>query len=611
MLPGWPTRFALIFVIVSLTPFRALAQAPEIIAPRPVPVLTAQPKLETLPDQARPDLLPPPAKNDPPPAKRVDPSPFLERAVDPDMVVELTLGIPRLLVFKTAPKRIQLGGDEKDPNVAMTVITEREISLLGQRVGQSALLLWFPDPANPARLQIVSYLLRVVEEKGRKTKEMTDLERLQRYIAELETQINHSFPNSKVCLRLVGENLLVTGFAYDIQEAGVILRMVGYQPTQTAGGANTARTRIQNTFIQQGLDATAIQTVGAEEVIPPAGPTAPARANPTLGLRVVNMLKVPGEQQVMLKVVVAEINRSAARSMGVNFEIRNNQGITVFANRTGGIGAEAGLANLPAVIDNGRILLAINALKTHNLARTLAEPNLVTLNGQPATFQAGGQFPVPVVTGFTAAGLQGVQFIPFGVELRFTPAITDKDRIRLDLNAQVSTRNDAASANVGGTNVPSLDSRNFSTMVELREGQTLAVAGLLQHNFGADATRVPLLGEIPLFGKLWSFDRTSRGEQELVILVTPMLVGPVEPHQKQPLPGSDTFEPSDAEFFLHGRLESHRPFDYRSTVRTDWDRKMEYHRQVHGQPPASGPAAQPETQKSRPILNFLTAPFRK
>src|SRR5205823_5629952 len=148
------------------------------------------------------------------------------------------------------------------------------------------------------------------------------------------------------------------------------------------------------------------------------------------GPYVINLVRIPGEQQVMLKVTVAEINRSAARSIGLNFNITS--GGNSFGQRTGNIaGTVAGLGfggagaagnqvfnsinqqanNLPMVINNGRAVLAINALKNLNYARTLAEPTLTTLDGHPAYFQAGGSFPVPILTGATQLGLQGVNFV--------------------------------------------------------------------------------------------------------------------------------------------------------------------------------------------------------
>src|SRR5262249_44961830 len=159
--------------------------------------------------------------------------------------------------------------------------------------------------------------------------------------------------------------------------------------------------------------------------------------------------------------------------------ITNKAGIKVFAQQTGSLlgGAASGtvqaaaggvntgnggsLVNLPILIDQGRIPIALEALRAVHLSRSLAEPHLVTLNGHQANFRAGGEFPVPIVTGATATGLQGVSFVPFGVQLGFTPYITDKDRIRLQLNATVSTRDAAIGASIGtgnntSTQVPGL-----------------------------------------------------------------------------------------------------------------------------------------------------------
>jgi pilus assembly protein CpaC len=221
--------------------------------------------------------------------------------------------------------------------------------------------------------------------------------------------------------------------------------------------------------------------------------------------------------------------------------------------------------------------LAINALRTLALARSLAEPNLTTLNGQPASFQAGGQFPVPVVAGSAGGGLQGVAYVPFGVQLQFTPYIVARNHIRLVVQAKVSTRNAALGSTIGGTNVPGLDSRDFQGTVELLDGQTLAVAGLIQTNFGANSDRVPLWGDLPIIGRTGANDRVSSGEQELVILITPCLVHPLDKHELPPLPGQDVFEPNDVEFYLCGKLESNRGCDFRAAARTDWCRLRRGH----------------------------------
>jgi pilus assembly protein CpaC len=311
-----------------------------------------------------------------------------------------------------------------------------------------------------------------------------------------------------------------------------------------------------------------------------------------IGRNVINLLEIPGEQQVMLRVTVAEVNRAAARSIGVDFSILNNAGTAVFSSLTGGLlptaisggGSSASVAggNLPVSLDNGQVFLAIQALRNLNLARSLAEPTLTTLNGQPANFRAGGEFPVPAATQSFGGVGQGVAFIPFGVQLQFLPYITDRDRIRLQIGASVSTRDPSLGTNVGGaaiaggTSVSGLSSRTFQTSVELREGQTLAVAGLIQNNFGATTVRTPLLGDWPVVGNFFGRNSSSSAEQELVILVTPELVHPLEACDTPPLPGADVFEPGDIELYLLGRLESRRAEDFRASVRTDIHRIRRY-----------------------------------
>jgi pilus assembly protein CpaC len=232
-----------------------------------------------------------------------------------------------------------------------------------------------------------------------------------------------------------------------------------------------------------------------------------------------------------------------------------------------------GFNNLAASLDQGQVLVAISALRELNYAKSLAEPNLMALNGQTAHFHAGGQFPVPTISGTTYAGLQGVNFVPYGVQLNFTPYILDRNCIRLVVGADVTTRDlDNGQVLIGGTAVPNLNTRSFQTVVELCEGQTLAVAGLIQSNIGGDSVKVPWFGDLPYIGRFFSFDRVSAGEQELVVLITPQLVHPMMPKDIPPLPGFDLFEPTDLEFYLQGRIEGQRMPDWRSPLRTDWGR---------------------------------------
>jgi pilus assembly protein CpaC len=508
---------------------------------------------------------------------------FVEKQVEPDNTLDVTLGRQTILVLKQAPKRV-LVPDETV--ITFEQVSPRELAISGKKVGSTVLTLWFPDPDDPKKEVILSYLVRVRLAPGT---QQDPRARLEDAYKQLEQQINCAFPDSVVHLNLIGSRLVLSGQAKDRPDAEAILRLVQGNAPGQRGTVQTAGVNVNLNVRPGDLDPDVVPAGGLERLLQTRAPT------------VVNLLRVPGEQQVLLRVTVAEVNRTAARSVGVNFSIFNRNGLQVFANNTGnvaggtqgggggagGVGGSTGSGggtgglgsstnNLPTVLDNGRIIAAINALRNLDFARSLAEPTLVAMHGQTASFQAGGTFPVPVVTGATLNGLQGVQFIPFGVQVSFQPFISDKDRIRLSVQANVSTRNPATGANVGGTNVPGTNTRNFTTTVEMREGQTIAVAGLIQNDFGADASRVPFFGDLPVFGRLFAFDRTSAGEQELVILITPELVHPLDCNETPPLPGADLFEPGDVEFYLGARLESRRPYDYRSPAMTDLARMARY-----------------------------------
>ena len=497
---------------------------------------------------------------------------FVGPIVDPHLTFDLVKDRVRIMQLKVRPLRTQIG----DANIVeYNFIGQKalDIAFIGKQVGTTVFNVWFEDPNDRTKEKILSFLVRVIPDPD-------DLIRLENVYKQLEKEINCQFPNSVVCLKLVGDKVCVSGQAYDIGDATKILQLVA------ASSPNYQQNKTQRAQSREKADPSKI-------------PVAAVGANGIPGLNdflvspdsdIINQLRIGGEQQVMLRVTVAEVNRSAARSIGVNFSIMNSSGTQVFANNTGQIGqavqngvsgtTSTVLSNLPVALDNGRINIAINALRTLNYARSLAEPNLVAANGQTATFQAGGQFPVPVVAGnqFNQSQGVGVSFVPFGVQLNFTPFITDKDRVRLNMAASVSTRDLSTGASIANSNVPGLNTRNFQTTVEIREGQTLAVAGLIQNNLGTDSNRIPGLGDIPFLGHLTGIDHTSMAEQELIVLVTPELHHAMDHRQQPPLPGADLFEPSDCEFYLLGRLEGRRGKDYRSPVMTDVDRMIRFHR---------------------------------
>jgi pilus assembly protein CpaC len=507
---------------------------------------------------------------------------FVEPLIAPANTLDLELGQTRLMKLKDVPKRIQIA----DEAIATyTLITPTEMSLQGRFVGKTVLNFWFTDPADKTKEKVLSYVVRVYPDGELKA-------RLERAYKALEVEINGAFLDSHVTLILCGEKLLVCGQAKDIAEATHILEIV-------RANAPSSSMRMSAAERNAAVPADAIRRLDPRDV-PPGTETTPGAEDylTSGGPLVVNLLKVPGEQQVSVQVTVAEVNRAAARSIGLNFAIFNKHGAQVVASNVGGIVPVIGnqsfaqfipatetvtglgrsvMGNIPVALDNGQVQLAISALRELNYSRLLAEPMLTTMNGQTASFHSGDLFPIPYLTGNAYANLEGVGFIPVGVQLSFTPYITDRDRIRLVVTAEVSERDPTLGATIiAGSVVPSISTRTFQTTVELREGQTLAVAGLIQNRLGASGSRIPLFGDIPIIGRLFSFDRIDAQEEELVFLITPELVHPMEPKQIPQLPGCDLFEPGDLEFYLCGRLESRRSYDFRSPVMTDCGRIARY-----------------------------------
>lgn len=509
-------------------------------------------------------ILPPPSADAQERAKR-----FVQSEIDPEIPLSLVLGRPKILRLADTPARIYIPDEETIRAVIIDPEGGRELAVTGLEPGTTTLMLWFTDASAPSGQSVVSYLVRVYEDPI-----------LAKPVEDLEDELNNKFPNSYIELDEIADRLIVRGQAPDAIEMSQILQVLA-----GARGVRPGVTRPNNPVTVAGafdflspIDPLSSEEQAAERrrVI---DPVALAQAG------IINQMKIVGEQQVMLKVTVAEVNRSAARSIGLNFAVDNDDGLTVFQSLTGNLiqnnnaGAGQSSANVLASLDMGQVRMAIEALRRLNLSRTLAEPNLVAMNGQPADFQAGGQFPIPIISSGGQGGnnLQGVSFVPFGVQLQFTPFIQDRDVIRLQMNAEVSTRDESLGTSIGGggggTQVSGLNSRNFSTTVQLRSGQTIAVAGLLQTNYGASTDRVPFWGDLPIVGATGGVNRSSSGEQELVILVTPHLVAPVDSCEQPSLPGDDVHEPSDIEFFIANRLESRRSKDHRSSVRTDYARQ--------------------------------------
>src|SRR5207249_12080066 len=197
----------------------------------------------------------------------------------------------------------------------------------------------------------------------------------------------------------------------------------------------------------------------------------------------------------------------------------------------------------------------IDALKQHNVVKILAEPSLVTLSGQEASFLAGGEFPYPVPQ---ALGTTTIKFKQFGVAVLFKPTVLSNSKISVAVTPEVSELDFANAISIQGFLIPSITTRRASTVVELGDGQSFAIAGLLRDTVREQISKFPMLGDIPILGALFRSSSFQKNETELIIIVTPHLVKPLHV-AKQSLPTDFYVEPNDLEFYLMGQTEGSSP----------------------------------------------------
>ncbi len=281
--------------------------------------------------------------------------------------------------------------------------------------------------------------------------------------------------------------------------------------------------------------------------------------------RVSNLMSVGGTQQVMLKVRFAEMSRSVSKTLSSSLAVQGGvdvgvngetgtwlDGTNSIDNGVGtvGVGTE-GAFSLGFSAGSLEFAVLLEALESKGVVRTLAEPNLTALSGQEATFLAGGEYPIPV-----ASGIDGgitIEFKPFGVELDFTPTVVDGDTINLVINAAVSSIDSTITLQTGGVSINAFKRRETTTTVEMRDGESFAIAGLLQDDFTDLNGQVPWLGDIPVLGALFRSAEYQRNQSELVIIVTPHLVTPTR-GEALALPTDRIRIPTEKELFLFGKV---------------------------------------------------------
>lgn len=512
-----------------------------------------------------------------PPATGASVLDFVQPLSNVDAVFELYVGQARTLTLK---KPISEGKNVGvvamgDPTVADFEVlpNPRMLRLLGKRAGLTDLSIVLGDDS------ILTFQVLVKH----------DLELLR-------AEIQQRFPDAAVKVSQLRENILLEG---QVRSAAVAAQIVAIAESWLArsgnanrGGRMPSAGRGSDTEGLQAIEDrstggnTQPQDVGAQDGTAQDGAAQGAgnqdagfelgrNATTSLGGQgsIINLLYVPGTQQIMLQVRVAELNRSGMREVGADWIFASSNGnvggtnisgnIVTAQGTTNGSGlSSAGSGNLMGsngtafgIFPSANFDVLLRILRKNSLLSILAEPNLVAMSGHEASFLAGGQFPVPVVNG--VAGQVSIQYKDFGVQLRFTPTIIDDETIRLNVAPEVSTIDESLGTTLvpGGLPTPGINTRKVNTTVEMREGETLALAGLLEVAMDAQTTRIPGLGDLPYLGPFFSNTTHQRVEKELLVLVTPFFVAASPNCEQFTLPGQDIVEPNDLEFYLLGRIE--------------------------------------------------------
>ncbi|MEJ2114958.1 MAG: type II and III secretion system protein family protein [Gammaproteobacteria bacterium] len=475
----------------------------------------------------------------------------------PELLQRTTAGNFEVPVFKSGiilldqtPKRISVG----NPNIAdILILHNKQLYVIGKSLGTTNVVLW---------------------------------DRKDRVFETIQVEITHDIESLKVKLHdlLPGENIKVLSAQQRIILSGSVSNLVKM---------NAAK-ELAYSFLPgcieppEGFSGPGIETASNKK--------ADSGSQECKEGSVVNMMQVGGAQQVMLEIKVAEINRTVLKRLDADVNILNFDGNTAIGGVSGGAtfpdAVDAGglrvpifgdldgtdsiigpavdelAPNIPTIDKTGLFLshlkgdffvqAVLDISRRKGLAQILAEPTLTTLTGQQAQFLSGGEFPIPVPQD---ANTTTIEFKEFGVGVNFLPVVLDSGQINLKLNVSVSELSNDSSVLLGIEGsastfvVPSLSKRSAKSTVELADGQTIGIAGLISDSTREFTDKLPGLGDVPLLGTLFRSQEFRSGQTELVIFVTPHLAKPISPQQVQ-LPTDAFVPPSDLEFYLLGKMEA-------------------------------------------------------
>ena len=400
----------------------------------------------------------------------------------------------------------------------------------------------------------------------------------------LKKVIKNAVPNSNIqVIPVTKDAVILSGYVSRAEDIGMILAIAGniVDPTLFDALSQSSSTQTNNPGQTNPTGA-----VPGNMPIDPnaAATTQPAQAAPRTSQKVINALRVAGVQQVQLDVVVAQVSRSEFRQLGFNFLSSRNssfigstlnglatqptamgaglasgasQGSTLAAN--GFVSSATAAANIPFGVlnSNSGFLGFLQALRTESASKLLAEPKLTTSSGKQAFFQVGGE--QAVLSGASGVNGPGAAFQTVGTTLSFLPVVLGNGKIQLTVNPRVRSPNPALGITTSFGFVTGFDDKQINATVEMETGQTFVIGGLIQNETQGTITKVPVLGDLPFLGVLFSTKQYTETELEVVILVTPYLVDPQSSDQlPKLLPGQETRSPDDFELFLEGILEAPR-----------------------------------------------------
>jgi pilus assembly protein CpaC len=425
--------------------------------------------------------------------------------------LNLTIGKSTMMRLPSAITRISVG----NPTVAdVTLISPSELYLLGKTYGSTNLMIWRKG-AGPTVIDVNVNI----------------------DVARMEAKIHELLPGEKgITVRPAADSVILTG-------------------TVSSAVKAKAAEDIANAFVRDVNKSLVLPIVAGDAKVEP-GTKLQMSSTGATGAKVVNLLQIAEAQQVMLEVTVAEVSKTLMDKMGAQFSATRTNGDWMY-----GIGSNllSGGAGLLSAIKNSTNGLSIDLEKNDGLIKILAEPNLVAISGQEASFLAGGKIFIPVsrVNNVTGGSTITLEEKEYGVGVKFTPTVLEGGRIHLKVAPEVSELSQTGSpfTTIGGETaiLPSFTTRRAQTSVQLMDGQSLAIAGLIKNNVKQAVDRVPGLGEVPVLGALFRSSEFQGDRSELMFVITPRLIKPLDPNYILP---TDSFTPPNrSEFYFGNKLE--------------------------------------------------------